>query len=117
MVAVIADDSNILRFTIKEMLLKCGITTVHEATNGYDAVDLFKKHKPDIVTLDVSMDILDGFEALKQIMEYDPNAKVIMISSISQDIIIKSAIEIGASNYIVKPFSQEQITTAVKRLI
>ena len=116
MTAVIADDSNILRFTIKEMLKNCGVTNVHEATNGEDAVNLYKKYKPDFITLDVSMDKLDGFEALKLIMEYDPGAKVIMISSISQDIIVKSAIQIGANDYIVKPFSQDQITRAVGRL-
>ena len=116
MTAVIADDSNILRFTIKEMLKSCDVTDIYEASNGEDAVNLYKKHKPDFITLDVSMDKLDGFEALKRIMKIDPNAKVIMISSISQDIIVKSAIQIGASDYIVKPFSQEQITKAVNRL-
>ena len=117
MTALIADDSNILRYTIKEMLKNTGFTTFFEASNGADALSKFKEFSPDIITLDVSMDKMDGIDVLKNIMKLDPNAKVIMISSISQDIVIKDAIKTGAGEYIIKPFSQDQISNAVNRLL
>jgi len=116
MSALIADDAEIVRVTLRMILTKNGYGLIYEAKDGKEAVETYKTHTPDIVTLDVTMDIVDGIEALKQIMAINPNAKVLMVSAMSQDIIVRDAIKTGAGGFIVKPFTEQQITDALNKL-
>ena len=117
MTALISDDSKITRMMIKEILTSCGFTTFFEASNGDDAIDLYKTHTPVMVTLDLTMGTCNGIEVLKKIKEVDQDAKVIMVSSTSQDIVVKDAIKNGAGGYVVKPFTFEQVTSAVEKIM
>ncbi|HPU63501.1 MAG TPA: response regulator [Mobilitalea sp.] len=109
MKVLIVDDAAFMRLTIKTMLENNGIEVVGEASNGIEAIQKFKQLKPDIVTMDITMPDMDGIDALKAILATDPNAKVVMISAMGQEILVREAILNGAKSFIVKPFKEDQI--------
>lgn len=109
---LITDDAIFMRLSLKSMLEKCGFEIVGEAENGEIAVEKYKILKPDIVTLDITMPVMDGLEALKNIKAFDKNAKVIMISAMGQETIVREAIMLGAMGFVIKPFTQETISKA-----
>lgn len=113
---VIVDDSGMSRAVLRELLEDDGYTVVAEAINGADGVEAYKKYKPDFITLDITMPVMDGIDALQNIMEYDPTAKVIMISAAGQQRKIIEALKIGASKFIVKPFEREEVLKALGEL-
>lgn len=113
---LIADDSMMIRELIKEYACETGWEIVGEAENGDEAVAMFLRCQPDVTTLDLVMPIHDGLQALKTIRALDPHAKVLVISAISQTEILKEALTLGASDFIVKPFSREQAQRALDLL-
>jgi len=113
---LIIDDSAFMRRTMKAIAAKNDYEVIGEGINGIEAVSLYKKLRPDIVTLDVIMKDMDGLEALKTIIKIDPKANVIMVSSMGQDVVVRDAIIIGAKNFILKPFTEEQVVTAFEKL-
>ena len=80
------------------------------------ALEKYKEMKPDIVTMDITMPICDGIKAVKLIKQYDPNAKIIMISSMGQESFVKDAILAGAKGFIVKPFKEDYVVQAIQKL-
>lgn len=106
---MIVDDAIFMRLTLKQIVESEGFEVVAEASNGADAVTLYKTERPDLVLMDITMPDMDGIEALKQIHEYDRNAEVIMISALGQQTKIVEAIQSGAKNFIVKPFEEKKI--------
>ncbi|MFC1569488.1 response regulator [bacterium] len=110
---MIVDDARLMRNIIRTALLENGDYKIVEAINGQDAVELYKKEQPDIVTMDITMEVKNGVEAAKEILEYDPNAKIIMVTSLGQEKLLKECVEAGVSDYIVKPFSKERITSSI----
>jgi len=114
---LVVDDSAFMRRTMKSILIRNNFEVVGEATNGIEAVDLYTKLKPDVVTLDVVMEEMNGLEALKKIMIIDQKANVIMVSSMGQDIIVRDAIVVGAKNFILKPYTEEQVVRALDKII
>ena len=116
-VILIADDAAFMRKLIKTALKTAGITRFLEAKSGQEAVDIYAEQRPDLVMMDVTMPDKDGLAALKEIMEMDPEAKVVMCSAIGQDGTIMEAIQTGASEFIVKPFKSDQVTEIVLGLL
>ncbi len=116
-VILIADDAAFMRKMIKKTLASMGLETFLEATNGIEAVEMYRTHQPDLVFLDVTMPEKSGLEALKEIMAMNGEAKVIMCSAIGQDGTIMEAIRAGASEFVVKPFKKEQVLEIVTSLI
>ena len=114
---LIVDDAAFMRMMIKDILEKNGYDVVGEASNGLVAVDLYKKEKPDVVTMDITMPDMDGIEAVKQIRAFDPNAKIIMCSAMGQENIVVDAIKKGAKDFVVKPFQNERIIDAIQRVM
>ena len=104
---LIVDDAAFMRLAIKNILNKNGFSVVADAKNGQEGVEKYIELKPDIVTMDITMPDMSGIEALKKIREYDPNAKVIMISAMGQEGMVKEAILSGAKSFIVKPYKEE----------
>ncbi|GAE87687.1 chemotaxis regulator [Acetivibrio straminisolvens JCM 21531] len=98
------------------MLERHGHEVVGEAENGLVAVTKYKEIKPDIVTMDITMPVCDGIKAVKMIKEFDPDAKVIMISSMGQECFVKDAILAGAKGFIVKPFKEDYVIQAIEKL-
>ena len=112
---LIVDDAAFMRMMIKDILEKNGFEVVGEASNGQIAVDLYKKEKPDIVTMDITMPDMDGIEAVKQIRAFSPEAKIIMCSAMWQQSMVMDAIRAGAKDFIVKPFQADRVLEAVKK--
>ncbi len=115
---LIIDDSRTSRKILKEVLEKPGChTVVGEAANGEEGIALFKELKPDIVTLDITMPVMNGLEALKHIKSEDKEAKVIMITAAGQKEKMVQAIKDGAVDFIAKPFEPEQVLEALERVL
>ena len=114
---LICDDSRFMRIMLARIMKKMGHVVVGEATNGLEAVELYKQHKPDLVTLDIVMTKLDGIRALKQIKEFDPQAKVIMVTAIGNQAMVFSAMKYGAKEFLVKPFKLNQVINAVNKAL
>jgi len=107
---LIVDDDDGIRALLKEYIRREGIgAIVGEATNGQEAVKMYEKFHPSIVLLDVLMPLYDGVQTLKDILFYDPRAKVIMVSVINDLKCIIDFMKVGACNYIVKPFKKEAL--------
>jgi two-component system chemotaxis response regulator CheY len=100
---LIADDSRFIRNLIKNILYKQGFQVIFEASDGSIAVALYKKELPDIVLLDLTMPNINGLDALRNIIKFDPKAKVIICSAMGQKRLIIDAIKFGAKDFIVKP--------------
>lgn len=114
---LIVDDLSFMRSVIGDMLKNAGFTVIGEAVDGLDAVRKYKSLNPDIVILDITMPEMDGLEALKKIKEYNKTSKIVMCSSMSdQDNIIR-AIQLGASDFVVKPFKKSRMISAVKKTL
>lgn len=114
---LIVDDAAFMRMMIKDILEKNGFQVVGEASNGIKAVELYKKEKPDVVTMDITMPDMDGIEAVKQIKAADPNAKVIMCSAMGQQSMVMDAIRAGARDFIVKPFQADRVLEAIRKAL
>jgi len=112
------DDSSFIRTMIKKRLGKEGYKEVIEASTGKQAVELYKKEKPDLVLLDIIMgEELSGIETLKAIKELDSDAKVLMVTVIEQKEIAKQAEKLGAIGYIKKPFDEKDLVEKVKKVL
>ncbi len=106
---LIVDDAAFMRLAIRNVLSKNGFMVVDDAKNGQEAIDKYMEQRPDIVTMDITMPDMTGIEALKGIRAFDPSAKVVMISAMGQESMVKEAIINGAKSFIVKPFREEHI--------
>ncbi len=113
---LITDDAMFMRLSLKSILEKNGFEVVGEAENGEVAIEKYKLLKPDIVTLDITMPIMDGVETLKHIKAFDKNAKIIMISAMGQEKIVRDAVMAGAIGFVIKPFNEETIVKAFSKL-
>jgi two-component system chemotaxis response regulator CheY len=114
---LIIDDAVFIRTTIKNILQKNGFDVVGEAENGAMGLKLYQELKPDLVTLDITMPVMDGIQTLKAIRDYDLSAKVIMVSALGQETMIKEAVINGAKTFIVKPFKEEQVVKILNQII
>jgi two-component system chemotaxis response regulator CheY len=114
---LIVDDAAFMRMMIKEILTKNGYEVVGEAQDGKEAVAKYKELSPDLVTLDITMPEMDGLGALKEIRQFDQNAKVIMCSAMEQQAMVIDAIQAGAKDFIVKPFQADRVLEAIKKVI
>jgi len=112
---LIVDDSSMMRRLVKNIVIKNGYSVIGEASNGKVAVRKFKELRPDIVTMDLVMDEMTGIEALSRILGEDPDANVIMISSMGQDVIVRDAIVLGAKDFLLKPFNEEEVMGAISK--
>lgn len=114
---LIVDDSSIARRNLSTILTNAGHNVVAEVSNGESAYREYEKYTPDIVTMDITMPILDGIDALKKILKYYPDANIIMVSALDQKNMVLSAIQYGARHYIIKPFTAEKVTTIVDEVL
>ncbi len=114
---LIVDDAAFMRMAIKNILVKHDYDVVDEAENGLAGFNKYKDLKPDLVTMDITMPELDGLAALKQIMAFDPNAKVVMVSAMGQEQMVMEAIKSGAKSFIVKPFKEDHVIQTLSKLL
>ena len=119
---LIVDDAMFMRNMIAEIFngkkfKEEDFQVVAEAENGIEAVEKYKEHNPDIVTMDIVMPEMTGIEALKEIMGLDPGANVIMCSALGQDSLVMEALDAGAKDFIVKPFQPGKVLDVVTRIL
>lgn len=112
---LIVDDAAFMRVSIKNMLTKNGFDVVGDAENGLVAVQKYVELAPDIVTLDITMPELDGLGALREIMKINPAANVVMVSAMGQEGMVRDAVVSGAKGFIVKPFKEEALISALSK--
>ncbi len=113
---MIVDDAAFMRISIRNMLLKNGFEVVAEAENGADALEKYNASMPDIVTMDITMPVMDGLTALKEIKKINKNAKVVMVSALGQEAMVRDAVVAGAVGFIVKPYKEETIVETLRKL-
>lgn len=106
---LICDDSMLVRKKLKEVLKDCGCDNVLEATDGQTAIDVYKDNSPDLVFMDIIMPGKNGIEAVKEIIEFDKNAKIVMASSAGTKEHVKQALKAGAFEFVQKPWEKEEI--------
>lgn len=114
---LIVDDSEFFRETLRDIFESEGYTIAGEAQDGAEAVEKYKELRPDITTLDVTMPVMDGIEALKKILEFDLDAKVIMVSSSAQSGKVSQALIVGAYEFLPKPFDKDRLLEVVADIV
>jgi two-component system chemotaxis response regulator CheY len=112
---LIVDDAMFMRTKASRLLSQEGYEVI-EACNGAEAVEVYKKERPDLVLMDITMPVMDGIEAVKGIRAHDGDAKVIMVTALGQRSMVLEAIRAGAKDFVVKPFQAEKLVEAVRRL-
>lgn len=114
---LIVDDALFMRRMIRKALEPLGYEIVGEAENGKEAIEKFEELTPDLVTLDIIMPDIDGLEALSQIREKSGEVKVIMVTAIDQRESMIKAMKNGVSDFIVKPFDDDRVVSAVQKAL
>ena len=110
---LIVDDESLIRMDLRDIIESCGHEVVAEGTNGVEALELCKKHKPDIILMDVKMPELDGIEAARQI-GFHHEAPVVLLTSYSQQDLIDKARDSGVYGYLIKPVREEQLVPSLE---
>lgn len=110
---LVVDDTLFMRASIRQMLEANGHSVAGEAANGVEAIEKFEAVKPDVVLMDITMPDMDGLEALRRIKEIDKNAKVVMCTAMGQQAMVAKAVELGAQQFIVKPFQADRLIAAI----
>jgi len=113
---LITDDTAFMRMTLKNILEKNGYEIVGEAEDGKQAIDMYDQHKPELVTMDITMPNVDGLTAIKEIMNKDPEAKIIVVSAMGQKSLVIDALNAGAKDFVVKPFQPDRIEEALQKV-
>ncbi len=109
---LIADDSKFMRKMLTDILTAEGHQIIGESENARETIELYKKLKPDLLTLDIIMPLVEGIEtlsALKAIIEENPQAKVVMVSALGQEDVVEECIQAGAKAFIIKPFKSSKV--------
>lgn len=114
---LIVDDAAFIRVSLRMMLEKNGYHVVGEAGNGFEAIQMYKELKPDLVTMDITMPEMDGISSLKAIRKLDSTAKIVMISALGQEHHVKDAVLSGARGFIVKPFKEDQVIKGLSKVV
>lgn len=115
--ALIADDEAHMRTFMKLLLLDLGVSKVYLMQNGMDAVDAYKEYQPDLVLLDINMNVMNGMDALKRIKEINPVTKVVMMTAVSTRDSVEECSRSGASFYVLKTQTPDEIRERLKAAI
>ncbi|MEB2308141.1 MAG: response regulator [Candidatus Brocadiaceae bacterium] len=113
---LVVDDAKVIRMIIRQILTRNGFEIAGEAGNGREAFEKYKELRPDAVTMDIVMPEVDGIQGLKEIIAFDNQAKVVMISAIDQRDSLMESLRYGAADYVVKPFEDDRMVAAMKNI-
>jgi len=116
---LIVDDSAFIQKQLTQILVSEQYEVVGVANNGIEAIEKYKQYHPeiDVVTMDITMPQMDGLTALEEILKFDKNAKVIVISALGKEDLVKKALVVGAKNFIVKPLDRAKVLDRIKNAI
>ena len=113
---LIIDDLPFMRAAIRTVLEEADMEVAGEAENGKDGIFMYAQTQPDIVLLDIVMPVMDGITALQRLIRQDPAARIIMCSALGEQALIVRAIQLGARDFIVKPFQPERVVSAIRKV-
>ncbi len=113
---LVVDDAIYVRSKSMKLLSESGYE-VAEAANGAEAVNKYQEEKPDLVLMDITMPVMDGITAVKEIKKVDPSAKVVMCTALGQQSMVIEAIRAGAKDFLVKPYQPDRVLATVKRIM
>lgn len=113
---LLVDDAAFMRMRCSKLLAEHGYETA-EAENGSDGVAKYQSYRPDLVLMDITMPVMDGIAATREIKSIDPEAKVVMVSALGQQTMVIEAIKAGAKDFVVKPFEPEKILATVRKYV
>lgn len=114
---LIADDAKFMRMMIRKILESEGHRIVGEASSGEEAIKLYASLRPDLATMDIVMPNPNGIETVRKIREFDPHAKIIMITALGQEAMVVEALKAGATDFIIKPFKPAKVIEAVDKAL
>ena len=114
---LICDDAVFMRTMVGDILTQAGFEIVGQAETGVQAVEQYKKLKPDLVTMDIVMPDMGGIDAVREICAFDPQARILMCSAMGQQALVVEAIQAGAKDFVVKPFQPSRVLEAVQRVL
>lgn len=114
---MIVDDSNVIRNRIERSMAHASMQVVATATNGEDALEKFKQHRPNFVTMDLTMPYMDGLECIQKLKALDPSINILVVSALSDRKTGLRALQYGARGFICKPFTDEQLASALSKLL
>jgi two-component system chemotaxis response regulator CheY len=114
---LVTDDARFMREMIREILESAGFEVVGEASTGEEAVEAFQTLQPDLVTMDIVMPGCSGIEAVRRILALDPDARVVMVSSLGQESLVMEALRAGAQDFVVKPFKPERVVAILRKTL
>jgi two-component system, chemotaxis family, chemotaxis protein CheY len=114
---LVVDDAAFMRKMVTDALVKAGHEVVGEASNGVEAIASYRDLKPDLATLDITMPEKDGLAALREIIAFDPTARVVMCSALGQESKVLESIRLGARDFVVKPFQAGRVQEAVTKAL
>ena len=114
---LVCDDAIFMRTMIGDILTQAGYEVVGEAETGTQAVEKYVSLKPDLVTMDIVMPDMGGIDAVREIVQHDPGARILMCSAMGQQALVVEAIQAGAKDFVVKPFQPSRVLEAVQRVL
>ena len=114
---LIVDDSSVMRRTIEKNLDEYDLEIVGQAANGKEALEMVKIHRPDVITLDITMPEMDGIACLEEVMKIHPQAKVMIITALSDKLTGLTALDKGARGFMYKPVNSDDLTRAFDKLL
>jgi two-component system chemotaxis response regulator CheY len=114
---LVADDASFMRQIIRDILESEGHEIVAEASDGVQAVEEWKKHRPDLVTMDIVMPRRSGIDAVRAIAAIDASARIVMCSALGQETLVTEALQAGAADFIVKPFKPDAVLATLQRVL
>lgn len=114
---IVVDDAAFMRATLRDIFNRNGYRVLGEARNGVEAVAMYEAQKPDLVTMDIVMPEMGGIDAVKQIIEKSPEARIVMCSAMGQQALVIEAIQAGARDFVIKPFQAARVLEAAARAL
>lgn len=114
---LIVDDSSTVRRSIERHILSERVTEIYQAANGREAMELFERYRPEYVTMDLTMPEMDGLTCISKMMTLKPDTRLMVISALGDAETAIEAVERGANEYVVKPFSAEDLNLALDNLV
>lgn len=114
---LIVDDAMLIRLMLKDILEDNGYTIVGEADEADQAFDIYQETQPDLVTMDITLTSSSGIDAIRNILNYDNNARIVVISALEQKKVIMEALKYGAKDFIIKPFEEDRVISSVRNLL